>query len=90
MANKKDLKRTINNVCSELISESIATVLYEGKKDVDNVDAIISAVLKIRDDYVRRISHPEPGMPQKDYFRHLIIHFNEQASEIVDQILNLD
>ncbi len=90
MANKKELKSTINNVCSELISEAIATNLYAGKQDFENVEAIITAVLKIRNDYVMRISHPEPGMPQKDYYKHLITQFNTQASEIIDQILNIN
>jgi len=90
MANKKELKNTINNVCNELISEAVATNLYAGEQDFEKVETIITEVLKIRNDYVMRISHPEPGMPAKDYYRHLINNFNTQASEIIDQILNLE
>ncbi|MBQ6653596.1 MAG: hypothetical protein IJM81_09455 [Prevotella sp.] len=90
MANKKQLKSTINNVCMELISEAVAVNLYGGKQDFESVEAIITAVLKIRNDFVMRISHPEPGMPAKQYYRHLIGQFNEQASEIIDQITNFN
>jgi hypothetical protein len=45
--------------------------------------------LRINNDFVKRISHPEPGMPKKKYFQVLIHDFNEQVSEIIDQISNV-
>ena len=36
-----------------------------------------------------RISHPEPGIPAKQYFKDLREKFTAQASEIIDQINNL-
>ena len=41
-------------------------------------------------DFVCRISHPEPGMEPKKYFADLTKNFNSQISEIVDQIANLN
>ena len=43
----------------------------------------------IQNDYVNRISHPEPGMEKKEYFKDLIDNFNKQTSEIIDQIASL-
>ncbi|MBQ6203664.1 MAG: hypothetical protein IJK46_06165 [Prevotella sp.] len=89
MPNKKDLKKTINYICSELFAECVAASLYNGKPNEDSVNALLSSILMIQNDYVRRISHPEPGMKTKDYFKDLIDNFNKQTSEIIDQIASL-
>lgn len=90
MTNKRDLKRTINYICSDLFAECVAASLYSGKPDVDNVDAILASILHIQNDYVKRISHPEPGMKPRLYFKNLTDSFNEHVSEVIDQISNLD
>ena len=89
MSNKRDLKKTINYICSELFAECVAASLYNGKPNEDNVNALLSCILMIQNDYVRRISHPEPGMKTQAYFKDLIKNFNKQTSEIIDQIAAL-
>ena len=89
MTNRKDLKRTINYICGELFAECVAASLYGGNPDKQNTEALLTSILRINTDFVKRISHPEPGMPKKEYFKVLIRDFNEQASEIVDQINNI-
>ena len=90
MSNKRDLKKTINYICSELFAECVAASLYNGKPEEDNVNALLSSILMIQNDYVSRISHPEPGMKQQDYFKNLTKNFNKQVSEIIDQIAALN
>ena len=89
MSNKRDLKKTINYICSELFAECVAASLYNGKPEEDNVNALLSSILMIQNDYVNRISHPEPGMKKKEYFKDLIDNCNKQTSEIIDQIASL-
>jgi len=89
MTNRKDLKRAINYICSDLFAECVAASLYSGKPDQENVDALLSTILRIHSNYIRRISHVEPGMPAKKYFRNLTDGFNKQVGEIIDQIGNL-
>ncbi len=89
MANKRDLKRTINYITSELFAECVAASLYNGKPEQQDVDGILTAIVMTNTDFIKRISHPEPGITQKVYFKDLIAKFNKQASEIVDQIANL-
>ncbi len=89
MTNKRDLKQTINYICSDLFAECVAASLYGGKPDKDNVDALLASILRINDNFVRRISHPEPGMAPKIYYKHLTEEFNKQVGEIIDQIGNL-
>lgn len=89
MANKRQLKQTINYICSELFAEAVAASLYGTSKDKESLDALLANILFTREDFVERISHPEPGMPQKEYYKRLRDDFNKRASDIIDQISNL-
>lgn len=89
MANKRILKRKINYVCSELFSEVVAAS-YSIKADEENVKALLTSILVIHNDYIRRVSHVEPGMPVTKFFKDLITKFNKQVSEIIDQISNFE
>ncbi len=89
MANKRNLKRTINYICSDLFAEAVAASLYGEKPNKDNIDALLSSILIIHNDFLSRVSHPEPGMDKKVYYKAIIEDFNKQASEIIDQIQTL-
>ena len=89
MANKRNLKRNINYVCGELFSEVVASS-YTAKADKENVKALLTSIIVIHNDYIRRVSHVEPGMTAKAFFSNLTADFNKQASEIVDQITNME
>ena len=41
MANKRDLKRGINYICSELFAECVAASVYNKNSDKDNVDSLL-------------------------------------------------
>lgn len=90
MANKRNLKHTINYVCGELFAECIAVSQYSSKPDNENVNALFKSILAINNDMIKRVSHPEPGMPAKKYYNDLISSFNKQILEITDQIANLN
>ena len=87
MANKRSLKRNINLFCEELLAECIAASLYGNNHD--GAESLIYSTIKMQSDFICRISHPEPGMPAKAYFKRLREDFVAQASEIIDQINNL-
>ncbi len=89
MAKKRDLKRNINYVCSDLFAETMATALYGNKGNKGAVDNLLSTIIITRNDFVARISHPEPGMSPREYYKVLIRDFNEQISDIIDKIGNL-
>ncbi|MCD8202335.1 MAG: hypothetical protein LUD48_01675 [Prevotella sp.] len=88
MANKRNLKKMINYICSDLFSECVAASLY-GKKDKEDINAILTSILIVHNNFICRISHPEPGMAKKGYFKDLKDKFNIQAGEIIDQIANI-
>lgn len=87
MANKRSLKQTIALVCEELFAECVAGSLYGQNKD--SAKALLYSIVKMQNDFICRISHLEPGIPAKLYFKDLREKFVAQVSEIVDQINNL-
>ncbi len=89
MANKRDLKQTINYVCAELLSETFVAGMLEKNIENDSIDNLLNAIIRMNRDYIRRISHPQPGMNRKAYFRDLINGFNQQVDETIDMIGNL-
>ena len=89
MANKRDLKKIINYICDDLFSECVALSLYCGNKKKEELSSILISIAIIRQNYVRRVSHPEPGMTAKAYFNDLKTKLNEQITEITDNIANI-
>lgn len=89
MANKRELKQMINNVCEQLFAECMAVSLYEVKPDQETLRALLTSILLLRKDYVARISHPEPGMPQKQYYKVLLQDFRKHVNELIDQVHGL-
>ncbi len=89
MANKRELKRAINYICSDLFGEAVAASLYSEKPAKENIDALLASIIVIHSDFIRRVSHPEPGMKPKLYYKAIIEDFNKQVNEIVDHISNV-
>lgn len=89
MANKRNLKRAINSICEVLLSETVAASLYGNEKSSEGTDALLYSILRLQLDYVSRISHVEPGMSPKKYFRNLKQEFTAEADAIIDQINNM-
>ena len=87
MANKRALKRDINQICEELLIECIAASHYGHNRE--GAQTLLFCIIKIQDDHIRRISHPEPGMKASYYFKRLREDFVKQACEIIDQINNM-
>ena len=86
MANKRTLKRVINGICDELSVNLVASSLYGGNVHEEDMDAVFYSILSMRHNFISRVSHPEPGIPAKTYYRDLCEKFGSQVSEIVDQI----
>ena len=86
MANKRTLKKEIRKTCEELFAEVIAVALYGPESNKENMEALLNSIVSINNNYLDRVSHPEPGMSEKAYYRDLREKFNAQIGEIVDQL----
>lgn len=90
MANKRNLKKALNNVCGELFAECIAAASVSKHEDAEvNLEALLKSVLHMHSDYIMRVSHPEPGMKAKKYYQALIVSFNKDINDTVDRIGNM-
>ena len=89
MANKRNLKKAINQICEDLFIEAVAASLYGNEANKGNTEALLVAVIKTQHNYISRVSHPEPGIRAKTYYKDLREKFTAQASEIADQINNM-
>ena len=90
MASKRVLKHQINDICSELFAECVAVALYNKKAEDSNIDAILTSIMVVNNEFIKRVSHPEPGLEPKLYYKDLILGFNNQIDEIIDQISALE
>lgn len=87
MANKRKLKKAINYIAGDLLTECVA-ILHFNNTRAEDVDNVMLAVLRMQDDMLSRVSHPEPGMPAREYFRHLRHDLARATDELVEQITN--
>ena len=85
MANKRTLKKAINLICEELFAEGVAVALY-GPRPKSEVEALLYSIVKMQNNYITRVSHPEPGMSAKAYYKDLREKFSAQVSEVLDQL----
>ena len=83
MANKRTLKHAINGICEELFAECIAASLYGAGDHKGNTDALLFTILKIQANFISRVSHPEPGIAARAYYKDLREKFSAQVSEVV-------
>lgn len=90
MSNKRNLKKAIHGICTELFTECASATLYSDKEKQENGEALLTSIVATHNNFICRVSHPEPGMPQKAYYKTLVRDFNKEATEFIDQILALE
>lgn len=88
MANKRDLKKSINYIAGELFAECVVNKLYVPGTDAAKADELMSRILKLQDEFLSRISHPEPGNV-KGSFKKLKADFNAQTGQLIDELSKL-
>ncbi len=89
MANKRTLKKAINVICEELFTEAVAASVYGNDSKHGNSEAMLFSIVKMQANFISRVSHPEPGMKAKRYYKDLREKFSSEVSEIADHINNL-
>ncbi len=88
MANKRTLKKSVNNIAGSLFTECIIVRNFIPNVNENKVNELMVKVLYMQDEFIRRINHPEPGNI-KGYYKKLHTDFNEQIDAIVEEISNI-
>ena len=89
MANKRDLKRSINYITSELFAETMAAVIYSGKVDKEAGDNLLASIIITRDDLLE-LGHPNKAeqkyISDSKYDYYDVVEVIKHAFEITDEI----
>lgn len=89
MANRRDLKKTVNYISGELFSECLVNSMYVPGTDKAKAEELMVKILKMQDEFISRISHTEPGNV-KGFYKKFRVDFNAQVNEIIDAIAKLN
>ncbi len=84
MANKRQIKKLVNNVIIDIVEESFSAQLFnESKAEASN--KIIDAAADLQDDLLSRISQAK----SKADFKSIYADFESKTDELYDQVNKL-
>lgn len=84
MANKRELKKSINYVVGDLFQECIILKMVK-KSDNAKADEVLTDILNLQNEFLARANHPQPGNV-KGYFRKLYIDFGDSVDAIIKKM----
>jgi hypothetical protein len=83
---RRELKRVVNTITESLISDCLATSLYGPEHLRQQAGNMLPNLLLMRRNYTSRISHVEPGMKAKAYFKDLKASLIKDLTALGDQL----
>jgi methionyl-tRNA synthetase len=89
MASIRTLKKDINYLAYELLTEAFAYKHFHPELDENKLDEAIRNMVKLRNEILQRINHPEPfesPAEQKQHYRKI----HEDMVRLVEVIDDLD
>lgn len=89
MASRRQLKKDINYIVGDLFSETLVLSMLKPDVSQEKVDSLLSEILELQSEFVRRISHTEPGNV-KAYYKKLRTDFDEAVNNIFLKLKELD
>ena len=84
---RRELKKSINYLCGELLAECFARVQFDNAPEA-NARAVMESILMMQADLISRISHVEPGNTRM-FFKKLSQDLTDQCDEIINDINSL-
>lgn len=88
MASRRELKKQVNYIASELFMECLVNSLYVPGTDKEKADQLMSDILNMQDEFLSRISHTEPGNV-KGYYKKFHADFDAKVKEVIEALGNL-
>ena len=89
MAKRRILKRDISYVAGDLFSEALFCKLYIPGVDSDKADAVMSRILDMQDEYIRRANRPDGKDNKarvKEYYNKLLADLQAEVNAIATEI----
>ncbi len=88
MASRRILKKNVNYITEELFAECLINNMLIPNVDKNKANELMNEILKVRNDFICRISHTEPGSV-KLFYKKFQTDFNAKIKELTDAIENL-
>lgn len=85
MAKRRELKKKVNYIASELFMECLVNKLYVPGTDKDKADQLMGEILTMQNDFLSRISQTEPGNA-KGFYKKLQADFDAKVQEIIEAL----
>ena len=89
MAKRRELKKNVNYIARELISECLINSKFIPGTDKKKAGELMVEIIKMQDEFISRISHTEPGNV-KGFYKKFRSDFNAKVNEIIDAIAKLN
>ena len=70
MANKREIKKDVDFLVGEVISDCYTYLLINGEKNRDNVIEIIGSIVEKRNDLINRVNNQDKGFDTKQVKSH--------------------
>ncbi len=89
MAKRRILKKDISDVAGDLFSEALVCKLYIPGVDSDKADAVMSRILDMQDEYIRRANRPDGKDNKarvKEYYNKLLADLQAEVNAIATEI----
>ncbi len=89
MANIRDLKKDINNLCFEVISESVIFQQYSSSLFFESVQEIIVAAVELRNELISRVNNPplnEESKAIKAHYKSIVDDLYEKTIALVERL----
>jgi hypothetical protein len=88
MASRRNLKKNVNYISSELLAECVVIGKFIPGVDKAKTDELMVSVLNMQDEFIKRISHTEPGNV-KGFYKKFREDFNAQVNTIIEGLEKL-
>ena len=88
MASRRKLKKNVNAIIDELVTECLIQELLNPEVDKQKLNDLIERIYNTKLDFVSRISHTEPGNV-KGYYRKFREDFSSEVSDIIAELTTL-
>lgn len=82
MASIRDLKKDINYLTSELVSDCYLYMYFHKEQEQEKVVAVITDALELRNDLIFKANHPE----NKEDKKALKAHFNNLYKDMLENV----
>lgn len=93
MANKRILKKEINYVIDELITECLVCDAFVSGKECEEIDKLIGDLFAIKSDFLSRVNKTDGKENPKlvrNYYKSIITDFDKKIGDIIAQLDKLN